>query len=198
MTRLKQFGVSLEQWFHRRVPIWVTEYGQQTRPEYPGGVSYAQQAADAKVALRLAVANPYVEMFVWFILRDSTDQTWNSGLVSSNGVKKPAVAAFAAAAKGIDGQNQVVARGKFPTVQVDVPFLAYGARVGAIVGITYRVYDGKKLVAVEQPRSRVAANGTTSFVARFTPVRGRTYILKAIIGDKNGRVNTRTVSLTAE
>src|SRR5262249_13169455 len=47
MTRLKQFGQDLEKWFHRRVPIWVTEYAEQTRPQYAGGVSYAQQAADA-------------------------------------------------------------------------------------------------------------------------------------------------------
>ena len=82
MTRLDQFGKDLEKWFHRRVPIWVTEYAEQTRPEYPLGVSYAQQAADAKIALDMAAASPYVEMFVWFIIKDSTDKTWNSGLVS--------------------------------------------------------------------------------------------------------------------
>lgn len=198
MTRLTQFGASLEQWFHRRVPIWVTEYGQQTQPEYSLGVSYAQQAADAKAALQMAAANPYVEMFVWFILRDSTDQTWNSGLVTSRGTKKPAFAAFAAAAKEIVGQNQVIARGKFPTVRLDVPFLAYGQAVGAIVGITYRVYDGKKLMVVAQPRARIAADQSVSFVARFTPVKGRSYILTASIGDKNGRVNKRTVSLVVQ
>ena len=38
-------------WFHRRVPIWITEYGEQTKPEYALGVTYAKQAADAKTAL---------------------------------------------------------------------------------------------------------------------------------------------------
>ena len=50
--------MSLKKWFHRRVPIWVTEYGEQTRPEYAGGVSYAQQAADAKLALQMAADEP--------------------------------------------------------------------------------------------------------------------------------------------
>ena len=109
MTRLDQFGKDLEKWFHRRVPIWVTEYAEQTKPEYSGGVSYAQQAADAKTALDMAAASPYVEMFVWFILKDSTDKTWNSGLVAQSGSKKPSYAVFAKTAKGIDGQAQEVA-----------------------------------------------------------------------------------------
>ena len=87
----------------------------------------------------MAAANPYVEMFVWFILRDTTDKTWNSGLVASTGAKKPAYAAFAKAAKRIDGQTQMVVAGKSPTIRLDVPFLTYGNAVGARVGITYEV-----------------------------------------------------------
>ena len=109
MTRLEQFGDSLKQWYGRRVPIWITEYAEQTRPEYAGGVSRAQQAADARTALLMAQENPYVEMFVWFVIRDSTDRTWNSGLVAKSGIKKPSYATFTKAAKGIDGQTQMVA-----------------------------------------------------------------------------------------
>ena len=32
--RWSEFGADLQKWFHRRVPIWVTEYAEQTRPEY--------------------------------------------------------------------------------------------------------------------------------------------------------------------
>jgi hypothetical protein len=196
MTRLEQFGKSLEQWFDRRVPIWVTEYAEQTRPEYPGGVSYAQQAADAKLALEMAAANPYVEMFVWFIIRDSTDRTWNSGLVAKSGVKKPAYATFAKAAKKIDGQAQMVAAGKSPTIRLDIPFLTYGNAPGARVGITYGVREGKKVIAVGQPAGRIAADQTVSFVAKFKPVKGKTYILDATVGDKNGQITKRVVSLS--
>src|SRR4029079_1331086 len=158
-------------WFHRRVPIWVTEYAEQTKPEYSGGVSYAQQAADAKTALEMAAKSPYVEMFVWFIVKDSTDKTWNSGLVRSNSVKKPAYATFAKAAKGIDGQAQTIAANKSPTIRLDIPFLTYGNAPGAKVGITYGVLDGKKLIAVGQPVGRIAPDQTVSFlVAKWRPV----------------------------
>jgi hypothetical protein len=144
----------------------------------------------------MAAANPYVEMFVWFIIKDSTDQTWNSGLVTKGGVKKPAYSTFQKAAKNIDGQAQTVAPTKFPTIRLDVPFLTYGNSPGAKVGITYAVRDGKKDVAVGQPTGRIAPDQTVSFVARFNPVKGKTYIVDATVGDKHGQVTRRFVSLT--
>src|SRR5262245_44661163 len=197
MTRIDQFGKDLEKWFHHRVPIWVTEYAEQTKPEYPGGVSYTQQAADAKLALQMASESPYVEMFVWFIVKDSTDKTWNSGLVRGNGKKKPSYFTFARAAKGIDGQAQEIAPNQAPTIRLDIPFLTYGNAPGAKVGITYGVKDGKKLVAVGQPTGRIAPDQTVSFVvARWRPVKGKTYILEATVNDKHGQIAKRAVSLT--
>jgi hypothetical protein len=194
MTRIDQFGKSLQQWFGRRVPIWITEYAEQTRPEYAGGVSRAQQAADAKIALEMAQASPFVEMFVWFVIRDSTDRTWNSGLVAKSGIKKPSYGVFAKTAKGIDGQTQIVQPGKNPTVRLDIPFLTYGNSVGAKVGITYKVYDGKTVIAIGQPTGRIAADQTVSFVARYKPGKGKTYILDCLVGDRHGQVTKRFVS----
>jgi hypothetical protein len=196
MTRIDQFGKDLDKWFHRRVPIWITEYAEQTKPEYAGGVSRAQQATDVKTALEMAAASPYVEMFVWFILKDSTDKTWNSGLIARSGIKKPSYAVFAKAAKGIDGQAQMVAANKSPTIRLDIPFLTYGNAVGARVGITYEVLEGKKSVAVGQPVGTIAADQTVSFLAKFKPVKGKTYILNATVGDKHGQITKRSVSLT--
>jgi hypothetical protein len=178
------------------VPIWVTEYAEQTKPEYAGGVSRSQQAADAKIALDMAAQSPYVEMFVWFILKDSTDKTWNSGLVARTGTKKPSYAVFAKAAKGIDGQAQEVAANKSPTIRLDIPFLTYGNAVGARVGITYEVVEGKKSVAVGQPVGTIAADQTVSFLAKFKPQKGHSYVLSATVGDKHGQVTKRSVALT--
>jgi hypothetical protein len=196
MTRLTQFGKSLEKWFDRRVPIWVTEYAEQTRPENPAGVTRAQQAKDAVAALQLAVDSPYVEMFVWFVYRDSTDKTWRSGLVTKSGTKKPAYFAFAAAAKKIDGQSQLVLAGKNPTIKLDVPFLSWYDPAGAAVGLTYRIYDGKKLVFVSQARARIAPDQTVSFVARFRPVKAKAYTLTADMNNRHGQRIVRTVALT--
>jgi hypothetical protein len=195
MSRLEQFGRSLQEWFKRRVPIWVTEYGEQTRPEYILGVPYPQQAADAKVALQMAQKNPYVEMFVWFILRDSTDKTWFSGLLKKTGAKKPAYNTFAATAKGIDGQSQLIAPGKSPTIKLDVPFIAYHNQPGATVGVTYRVYQGRSVIAIAQPRAKLAADQSVTFTAKFKPAKGITYRLDAVVGDKGGQKTTRSVAL---
>ena len=45
LALLPQFELNLRKCFHRRVPIWITEYGHQSKPEQPHGVTYAQQAA---------------------------------------------------------------------------------------------------------------------------------------------------------
>jgi hypothetical protein len=198
MTRLEQFGKSLETWFKHRVPIWVTEFAQQTRPEYLAGVTRAQQALYAKQALEMAAANPYVEMFVWFILRDSTAKTWRSGLITKGGTKKTAFNVFAAAAKKIDGQTQRVVAGKNPTLKIDVPYLSWYDPTGARVGITYEVFDGKKSIAVGQPIARIAPDQTLSFVARFRPVKGKTYRLSANMNNRHGQHIMRTVMLIAE
>jgi hypothetical protein len=203
LTNMSKLGDSLRQWFHRRVPIWITEWAEQTSPECVlrcegGGVSHAQQARDAATALQLAEANPYVEMFVWFIFRDSTSQTWFSGLLSKNGSKKPAYAAFANQAKGIDGQTEMVnpAARSF-TVKVDVPFLAYHDFPGTLVGVTYRIFLGRAVAAIGQPRSVIAADQTVSFKVKFKPARRSTYLMTVDVNDRHGQHAKRTIALVS-
>jgi Cellulase (glycosyl hydrolase family 5) len=196
MTRITQFGESLEKWFHRRVPIWITEYGEQTTPEYPsGGVSYSKQAADAKLALQMSAANPYVEMFIWFILRDSSSQTWFSGLEKKSGAKKPSYSAFAGQAKQIVGQTVYVSPGKPVSVALAIPFLADHDAPGATVGITYKVYDGKKLVVVGQPRGTISSDQTVTFAVKLSPEKGKSYSMTTLVNDKHGQTEQHVVAL---
>jgi hypothetical protein len=197
MTTIGRFGADLQNWFKRRVPIWITEYAQQTRPENPIGVPRAKQAADARTALRMAAENPYVEMFVWFILRDSNKETWFSGLLTRNGSKKPSYNVFTVEAKKVVGESYVIRPGRAPKVKVTVPFLTWFNRPGAPVGITYRVYDGKRLVAVGQARPRLLSDQTIVFVAKFKPTKGHSYRLTADVNDINGQRTRRTVMLFA-
>jgi hypothetical protein len=194
MSQLTHFGQSLRSWYHRRVPIWVTEYGQQTRPEIAHGVTRTQQATYAKQALKMAADNPYVEMFCWFIIRDSS-KTWKSGLLSSAGARKPAFAAFAATARLLDGQTQIVRTGTTPLVKVYVPYLTFQNQTGAILGITYRVYLGSSLIAVGQPAAPLSPDESVIFEARFTPVKGKQYTLTADVNDASGNHEIRTVAL---
>ena len=70
--------------------IWVTEYGFETKPGEPKGVTNAQQAAYAKQAMTVVGQSPYVFMFIWFIFRDDPTSTWQSGLEHEDSARKPA------------------------------------------------------------------------------------------------------------
>ena len=203
LTNISKLGDSLRQWFHRRVPIWVTEWGEQTAPECVvrcegGGISHTQQARDVKAALQLAQANPYVEMFIWFIFRDSSSNTWFSWLENRAGAQKPAYSAFAAAAKPVDGQTQIVnpAASSF-TVKVDIPFLTYHDFPGTPVGVTYRVFLGRAVAAIGQPRTAISPDQTVSFKVKFKPAKRSTYLMTVDVNDRHGQHAKRTVALVA-
>jgi hypothetical protein len=189
LTNMDRFGADLETWFHKLVPVWITEWGVQTKPQYPLGVSYAQQAAYAKQALALAGASKYVQMFIWFIFRD-TDcaKTWCSGLEGASGQKKPAYNAFATAAKPMYGYTQTVSSGHPFNVTLDVPYITYHDSPGTVVGVTYRVFQGDQtVVAIGQPRAAIAYNQTITFKVNFKPVRGAPYLLTVNVNDKHGQ-----------
>jgi len=81
LSTLPKFEADLKKFFHRSVPIWITEYGHETKPAEPHGVTLAQQATYAKQALTIAKNDPNVQMFIWFVVRDSAGNPWQSGLV---------------------------------------------------------------------------------------------------------------------
>jgi hypothetical protein len=78
------------------VRLWITEYGYQTNPpDKLFGVSYAKQALYLKQAYAKVKAHPKVDMFLWFLLQDEPLlDGWQSGLLTDNGVRKPAFAAY--------------------------------------------------------------------------------------------------------
>jgi hypothetical protein len=79
-----------------RKPLWITEYGYQTRPpDEFFGVSWAKQAQYLRQAYEIALANPRIDLFTWFLLDDSADPDgWQSGLITANGKRKPSFAVF--------------------------------------------------------------------------------------------------------
>jgi hypothetical protein len=78
-------------------PLWITEYGYQTNPpDTFYGVGWNTQAEYLREAYMIAQANPRIDLLTWFLLRDSRVLSeWQSGLMTANGQKKPAFAAFA-------------------------------------------------------------------------------------------------------
>jgi hypothetical protein len=194
-STMTEFGQSLQTWFHRFVPIWITEYAEETKPEVAYGVSYAQQASDARKALQLAAANPYVQMFIWFIFRDSTSQTWFSGLEQASGQKRPSFATFSAAAASIVGQSQLVrANARFSST-VAVPLLASRNAVGSSLGVSYSVLAGTKKLAGGEAAVPLQADESVTFPVAFDPVAPLSYTLVVTVNDIHGDSEHHIVQL---
>jgi hypothetical protein len=85
-----------------RKPLWITEYGYQTNPpDAVFGVSWKKQADYLRQAFEIARANPRIDLLIWFLLKDSPSlDSWQSGLMTADGRRKPAFAAFARSARG--------------------------------------------------------------------------------------------------
>ncbi len=199
MTSLPRFGVALDKWFARRnIPLWITEYGHETRPEDPRGVPYATQASFLRTAVSMARRNPRVGMLIWFALRDSEENLWQSGLLTRFGLEKPAFDLYSVLAKPLDARNTIVqVKGgrANPAIRVPTTRLGYRAGIGTRVGITYKVFERGRLLRVEQPVATIAFDNWITLRPRFTPARGRTYTLQAEVNDPFGNKASRTLTL---
>jgi hypothetical protein len=212
LTQLPQLESSLAKWFGRKsVPIWITEYAYQTNPPKQIGVSYGRQAAYASQALAIASRYPFVQMFVWFVLRDRSTTVWQSGLLTRTGARKPSFARFAAASKPLNAFDAIVTRkaAPSPTLEASVIELAARNRPSARVGITYRVYaagDARstkapvrgRLVFVDQAATTIRRDATIALrLQGFRPERLRRYLVQLDVGDASGNRVTRTLELRA-
>lgn len=196
LSQLKRFETSLDQWFRRsNIPVWITEYGYQTKPGEPLGVTHAQQARFLSTAMRQLRDDPRVQLFIWFIFRDSPQSMWQSGLLTPTGAMKPAYRTFSVLARSIAGQTLAIKPGTAPTIQLGVPKLAFASGTGSSIGVTYRVLRGTKLIALGQPAARLQTNGSIRFVARFKPAAGATYRIEMNADDINGNHATATYNL---
>ncbi len=92
--------LELERLYGDDVPLWITEYGYQTNPpDDILGVSPKKQSQYLRLAYGIALANPRIEMLIWFLIEDerrvdSPTQGWQSGLKTADGKKKPAYKTF--------------------------------------------------------------------------------------------------------
>jgi len=86
----------------RGLPIYLTEFGIQSRPDRIQGVSFAKQAAYLAIAEHMAYVNPRVRSFSQYLMSDDPKRAsalnpyagFESGLRTNKGKKKPAYKAF--------------------------------------------------------------------------------------------------------
>lgn len=203
LRHLDRFEETLATSFHRKsVPIWITEYGYQTRPAKAAGVTAAQQAAYLRQALNVAAGDPNVQMFIWFILRDDPTSDWKSGLISRNGRKKPSFAAFARQAARYDGrepQVTLVHGQQFPLVRFGALELWSRSGTGAKVGLTVTLYSQARnrlrLVRTAQPLVRIGYDGWISFRVPLRRATARVYSVDVRAVDIHGNKIDRSVVL---
>jgi Glycosyl hydrolase catalytic core len=113
-------------------PIWITEYGYETRPpDRVFGVGWNTQATYLREAYGIARRNPRIEMLLWFLVRDEQRLTgWQSGLVSAGGRQKPSFAAFQKLAKAARTKQVAMTRSVRRTRVPDLRDLLVGAARG--------------------------------------------------------------------
>jgi hypothetical protein len=92
----------LDRLYGRRTRVWVTEYGYQTNPpDRIVGVTLSKQAKYLTQAVSIVRANPRIDIFLWFLLRDEERLGgWQSGLTTFDGTRKPSFNTFRRAALG--------------------------------------------------------------------------------------------------
>jgi hypothetical protein len=205
LNQMPTFERDLDTWFHRKgTPIWITEYGFQTKPGQPKGVTLAQQATYAKQALTIAQRDDRVQMFIWFIFRDDPTSAWHSGLLNQNNTAKPALSAFSSFAKLFDFRNQTIhvqVGTQFPAARVPVWELAARDGPGAQLGTTLSIVNAAtgRAETVTQPTSTIDIDGYTDY---RLPIRkaecGRRFNVYLKIGDINGNQITRTLTVIVD
>jgi len=196
-STLPQFEADLKRFYHRTVPVWITEYGHETKPGEPLGVTEAQQAAYLPQAIAIAKQDPRVQMFIWFVFHDSSGNPWQSGLFGPGNNAKPAYSTFGSVARLIDGTMSTVKAGATPRITVFVPYLGYYSEPGTPIGTTYAVKDGSKNVTVGQPVATLAGDYSITFTGNFKTVKGHTYTVSVTANEPNGHSETRSALVKA-
>jgi len=199
-STMAQFEKDLDASFKRKnIPIWITEYGHETKPGEPKGVTESQQAAYLTQAIALAKKDPRIQMFIWFVFQDSAGQPWQSGLYRRTGAPKPALARFRAIAPTVSMVNGKVSfKGgtRNPALKVYLrPFCANNP-IGTGIGTTTRTTLAGKLVQVEQAQLPLLIDCTITLpVTGLTVVKGKTYTVTVEANTQTMGVITRTITI---
>ena len=193
LASMPRFNTELKRWFKRRsVRMWITEYAHETRPEDRLGIPYSTQAAYLRQAISIARSYSFVDVFTWFVYQDDQGQPWDSGLYRPNGSPKGSSAAnFRRIASQVDARNAVYtfrAGTVSPLVTLYTRRYCANDPIGTPIGMTWRVYVGRRLVSVGQQSSRLLRDCTITARLRVRGGirRGVTYTATFELNDRNG------------
>jgi len=199
-STMGQFEKDLDISFRRKnIPVWITEYGNETKPGEPKGVTESQQAAYLTQAIGLAKKDPRIQMFIWFVFQDSPGNPWQSGLYRKGGAPKPASARFAAIAPTLSMVNgKVTVKGGTHNPVLKVYLRQYCANnpIGTGVGTTTRSTLNGKLVQVDQAELPLLIDCTINMpVTGLTVLKGKTYVVTVQANTMTTGQITRTITV---
>lgn len=198
---LPRLETKLKSWFRlRTVPLWITEFAYQTAPERARALSYAQQASYLRDAFLKTVAVPQVQMFIWFVYRDTPSERWQSGLYRFDSTPKPAQAIWREAIAPYSVDNPTLYVGRSAPIVVPLPLVVLQAHrlpSDPPIGLTYRVYDpAGNLFVGAQATSTLDMTGTAKFTLKdFKPTSPGVYRVELAANDIHGTVIYRTATL---
>jgi hypothetical protein len=204
LALLPRYDTELKRWFKRKsVPIWITEYGHQTRPEDSLGIPYARQAAYIQQSISMVSHYSFVPMFIWFVYQDDQGQPWESGLYTRSGApKNPSPARFTASARPLDARNglAIVPRGTItPLLTVYTRRYCSTDVRGTPIGMTWRVFRGSRLIEVDQQTAPLRAD--CSIAARIRVpggvARNVSYAVTFELNSPSGVLLNRRITLRA-
>jgi Cellulase (glycosyl hydrolase family 5) len=204
LALLPRFDIELKRWFKRTsVPIWVTEYGHQTRPEDSLGIPYAKQAAYIQQSISMVARYPFVPMFIWFVYQDDQGQPWESGIYTRNGTPKgPSPSRFTTTARPFDARNGLVLvpRGTLtPLLTVHTRRYCATDTTGTPVGMTWRVFRGSRLINGDQQTAPLRLDCTIAARIRVAGgvARGQSYTVTFELNSPSGVLLNRRITLRA-
>jgi hypothetical protein len=202
LVSLPRFDANLKTWFKRKsVPIWVTEYGYETRPEDQLGIPYSMQAANIQRAMSLTAGFPFVSMFIWFVYQDDQGQPWDSGIYNAGGTPKgTSPPRFSTSARPLDARNGLVTlpRGTLtPLLNVYTRRYCATNTTGTPIGMTWRVFQGTRLISVGQQSASLKQDCTLAarVTVRGGVRRGVTYTATFAMNDSSGVILNRRITL---
>jgi hypothetical protein len=179
LDRAARYGI-----IAKRTPLYLTEFGYQTRPPDPFGVSLAEQARYINQADYIAYRNARVASVAQYTLRDDRAQAgFNTGLRFAGGKAKPALAAYSLplyVVKTTHGHGRV-----FGHVRT-----AGGTSV--TVEVQHRRTKSGKFTTVAD----IQTNASGFFLQRFPRIAGQ-WRLRFAPGNASGRTRYSRIAVAA-
>ena len=201
VTSLPRFEKSLNTWFKRKTtPIWIDEYGYQTKPANPKGVTPAKQAANIKQVLSILRGYSFVNMFVWFTYRDDSGNLWKSGIVDNGNARKPGWAAFQTSTHAVRRAQRDPRRcppGRARPSRSRRSSSRPRTRSARRSASPTRSSRGASSSPWPSRTRRSASTAGSDLALKFTPAKGKSYTVTVDMNAPSGGTLSHTLTLNA-